>query len=118
ATPESPRPLVAADRAAAEQLFAALRCAHCHPAGEVDGGDTRELAPDLALAKVRLRRDWTERWLADPQRLQPGTRMPSYFHRDAQGRLVSPVPDVLGGDGERQLRALTDLLHDGIEPGR
>ena len=36
-------------------------------------------APDLAEAGGTVRRDWFERWMHDPQRLQPGTSMPQFF---------------------------------------
>jgi cytochrome c2 len=36
-------------------------------------------APDLADAGRTVRRDWFDRWMHDPQRLQPGTSMPQLF---------------------------------------
>ncbi len=36
-------------------------------------------APDIAEAGRTVRRDWFERWIDDPQRLQPGTSMPQLF---------------------------------------
>lgn len=36
-------------------------------------------APDLADAGRTVRREWFDRWMHDPQRLQPGTSMPQLF---------------------------------------
>ena len=36
-------------------------------------------APDLADAGLTVRREWFDRWMHDPQRLQPGTSMPQLF---------------------------------------
>jgi len=36
-------------------------------------------APDLADAGKTVRREWFDRWMHDPQRLQPGTSMPQLF---------------------------------------
>ena len=40
------------------------------------------MAPDLAEVPRRLRAQWLDDWLADPQKIQPGTRMPSNFPKD------------------------------------
>ncbi len=37
------------------------------------------IAPNLVLAKERLRPEWMLEWMIDPQRLQPGTKMPNFF---------------------------------------
>ncbi|MEK7249681.1 MAG: hypothetical protein AAB209_04580, partial [Bacteroidota bacterium] len=42
-------------------------------------------------------------WLADPGKIQEGTRMPTYFP-DGQ----SPLPDVLNGDAKKQMEAIRD----------
>jgi hypothetical protein len=36
-------------------------------------------APDLAEAGRTVRHDWFDRWIHDPQRLEPGTSMPQMF---------------------------------------
>src|SRR5262249_9838475 len=55
----------------------ALGCVSCHDlAGHVSTG-TR--GPDLALMSQRVRYPWYRRWLEQPQRMQPGTRMPTVF---------------------------------------
>jgi cbb3-type cytochrome oxidase cytochrome c subunit len=59
-------------------------------------------APDLALAHARLNPDWVERWITDPQKIMPGTKMPSFY--------PGGPPDVLGGSDEAQIRALRDYV--------
>jgi len=91
--------------AAGMNLFVKFQCAKCH---EVKPGATLGssfLAPDLTLAKHRLKPDWIVTWLADPQAVAPGTMMPGFFP-DGQ----SPAPDILEGDAKKQMSALRDYL--------
>ena len=67
--------------------------------------DITNLAPNLQMAVNRLKPDWIPLWLRDPNAIQQGTRMPSFFP-DGQ----SPAPDVLGGDAAKQMRALRDVV--------
>jgi hypothetical protein len=83
-----------------------LSCSSCHPGGDrPPEGSSEEWAPDLRLAGRRLRPEWMVRWLLDPQRLLPGTKMPSFFP-DAD----SGPEEILDGDEERQILALRDYL--------
>src|SRR3972149_4544113 len=45
------------------------------------------------------------RWLQDPQRVSPGTKMPSFFADETSG-----PEDILDGDEERQMLALRDYI--------
>ena len=83
------------------QLFDTYQCAKCHPSGPVSGEGAADLAPNLAMASSRLKPEWISGWLLDPQRLQPGTRMPQFFF-DGKG----PDESVLNGDANEQIRAL------------
>ncbi len=67
---------------------------------------TSFLAPDLGLTKKRLKYHWVEQWLTDPQALQSGTMMPTFF---SEGQ--SPIPDVLNGDAKTQIEAIRDYLY-------
>src|SRR5436190_2054059 len=78
-------------------------CFSCHQRGAVKPqGPPEGWAPDLALAHVRLGPEWIIKWLHDPQKVMPGTKMPSFF--------PGGPPDVLGGDDEAQIRALRDYV--------
>jgi hypothetical protein len=37
------------------------------------------LAPDLRMTHERLKPEWILDWLRNPQRIQPGTRMPQFW---------------------------------------
>jgi mono/diheme cytochrome c family protein len=93
-----------------------FNCFSCHQQGEKKPeGPEEGWAPDLAMAKSRLNPDWIVRWLRNPQALQPGTKMPSFYDFD------DPDPDgpddVLGGSDEEQVEALRDyILMLGAEP--
>jgi mono/diheme cytochrome c family protein len=100
ATPIDPRFLVPG-----KQLFDSYQCAKCHPAGPVKLGEggvvAANLAPNLALAATRLKPEWIVDWLQDPQQIQPGTQMPTFFYE-------GQVPDdtILEGDANKQIQAL------------
>ncbi len=44
-------------------------------------------------------------WLKEPQELQPGTMMPTFF---PEGQ--TPFQDILEGDAMRQIQAIRDYL--------
>ncbi len=93
-------------------------CWNCHQQGErKPQGPPEGWAPDLTLAHERLNPDWIERWITDPQKLMPGTKMPTYYMPgDLEG---SAPPDILGGDPHRQIRVLADyVFHLGARDGR
>jgi cbb3-type cytochrome oxidase cytochrome c subunit len=78
-------------------------CISCHDISGVRGGGTR--GPDLVRTRDRVRYDWYVRWMHQPQRLAPGTRMPQNFI-DGKALLTS----VYGGDGDKQIAALWAYL--------
>lgn len=90
--------------AAGTKLFESLQCLNCHYTGRIPEGKTpADLAPNLAMASGRLKPDWVLAWIARPDSIQPGTRMPN-FYPDMQ----SPDPEILKGDAQTQIRALRD----------
>jgi cbb3-type cytochrome oxidase cytochrome c subunit len=76
------------------------------PPGRAPG----DLAPDLGLAHERLRPEWIVRWLFDPQKIAPGTKMPTFFNEDPKDKTkrISQLPNILGGDAQAQMEALRD----------
>ncbi len=90
---------------AGRELFKTFQCIKCHQANPPAGLSASFLAPNLVMAKERLRPDWILAWLEDPQAIQEGTMMPTFFY-DGQ----SPVGDILDGDMHKQIRALRDYM--------
>jgi cbb3-type cytochrome oxidase cytochrome c subunit len=62
-----------------------LGCISCHDIAGIPNTGTR--GPDLATTNQRVRYDWYLRWLEQPQRMAPNTRMPQIF---VNGK--SPLP--------------------------
>jgi len=89
-----------------KKLFEDYQCLSCHYTGKIpEGKSPADLAPNLALAKERLKPDWILDWIARPDSIQPGTRMPNYFP-DMQASDSS----ILGGNAREQIRALRDYI--------
>lgn len=92
---------------AGKKLFEMFQCIKCHqpsdPQAQALGASF--LAPDLTLSKIRLKPNWVIDWLRDPQEIQPGTMMPTFF---PEGQ--SPAPDILEGDSLKQIEAIRDYL--------
>jgi mono/diheme cytochrome c family protein len=91
--------------AAGKQLMSPdyFNCFSCHVQGDKNPeGPPEGWAPNLAMAKHRLNPDWIIQWLHDPQKVQPGTKMPSFY--------PGGPDDIFGGDEERQIRAIRDYL--------
>jgi cytochrome c2 len=68
-----------ASAAFGKKMFDAYQCAKCHALREDQALTDDIVAPNLILAKERLRPEWMLQWLIDPQTLQPGTKMPNFF---------------------------------------
>ncbi len=92
--------------ARARSLFESrdINCASCHVRGDITPeGDPSDWAPDLSLASKRLKPGWIVRWLLNPQLIQPGTKMPSFFRKDA-------FQDLFSGTPTDQVEAIKDLI--------
>jgi cbb3-type cytochrome oxidase cytochrome c subunit len=92
-------------------------CISCHDmAGQPNTG-TR--GPDMASTNQRVRFEWYTRWLDDPQRMEPGTRMPTVFPNG-----TTSIKSLLGGDARVQSQAIWEYLSlganlplpEGLEP--
>jgi mono/diheme cytochrome c family protein len=107
--PYEPRPVVQpAMVAVGQELFNKWQCVKCHVvAGKLPNQEPANMAPDLANVPKRLRADWLPHWLADPLRIQPGTRMPANFPADPA---ENAYPDILGGDQKQQIEAVRAYL--------
>jgi cytochrome c2 len=102
----TPSELEAAEKLFSDDYFA---CANCHIVGnKVPGGSPDSWAPNFALSKNRLKPEWIEQWIMNPQSLLPGTKMPNYF--DPQAFDVSGPDDILNGDEHEQIRVLRNFL--------
>jgi mono/diheme cytochrome c family protein len=90
---------------AARTLMSAdyFSCFSCHQQGDrKPEGPPEGWAPDLGMASQRLNPAWIVQWLHNPQALQPGTKMPSFY--------PGGPDDVLGGNEDQQIQAITDYL--------
>jgi mono/diheme cytochrome c family protein len=84
----------------------ALGCIKCHTFNGVKAEGVQGI--DLTLMPGRLKRDWFHAYVADPQQIRPGTRMPASF---LKGKSV--LPDVLDGTAATQIEAMWLYLQDG-----
>ncbi len=90
----------------AEALFqsATVNCVSCHIQGDImPEGKPSDWAPDLSISKDRLRPSWINDWLSDPQKVQPGTKMPTFFSDGMYQEFISGSPKV-------QIKAIVDFL--------
>jgi cytochrome c551/c552 len=88
-------------------LFEKNQCNSCHPAGGVNPSnpDPSNWGPDLALTAARLKTTWVSDWLKDPQALQPGTKMPTFF-----GERVDGEYNAFVDDWKEQIRGMQHYL--------
>jgi hypothetical protein len=66
---------------------------------------------NLALSAKRLLKPYYQRWVRNPLRVDPASKMPVYF--DEEGR--SPLTEVFGGDGAKQIEAIWQYIRLGDE---
>jgi cbb3-type cytochrome oxidase cytochrome c subunit len=106
------KPRLTEEQTATAQLLLSeeyFSCFSCHQQGEKNPeGPPGDWAPDLSLAKQRLRPDWVQQWITNPQVLEPGTKMPTYFDPDYFDE--SGPDDILDGNEELQIKVITDYI--------
>jgi len=97
----------------ARSLFSstAAPCLKCHATGD-PAHDKIATAPNFLLAKTRLKPDWVERWLIDPQAISPGTAMPSGLFKKEGGQWVfsGPTPSSFQGYERDHTKLLVDYI--------
>ncbi len=82
-------------------------CTVCHDVGKAPATAPFEApAVNLAWSAERLRLSYYERWLLNPQRVDPETKMPRYSDSNVRTQLKQ----VLDGDGRRQFDAIREYL--------
>jgi mono/diheme cytochrome c family protein len=88
----------------------ALSCINCHTWGphRLPGAE----GMDLQVTTSRLQPGWFQSWLKHPQKMRPGTRMPTAW---PQGKTF--FKDVAGGDVDRQIDAIWAFLSVGNKGG-
>ncbi len=85
-------------------------CVACHNVGSAEAVGVFEApGPNFTLVKERMRREYFDRWMWAPTRVEPGTKMPTVY---AWGK-PSTLDDVLGGDAGKQIDALWAYLQTG-----
>jgi mono/diheme cytochrome c family protein len=86
-----------------------FNCIQCHGIGSAPAVAIFE-APgiNLGYAGQRLQKDFYHRWMLNPLRFDPNTRMPKFAHDDG----TSPLTDVLGGQARDQFEAIWQQLRE------
>jgi mono/diheme cytochrome c family protein len=83
-----------------------LGCVKCHTFAGHKAEGVQGI--DMLLMPKRLQHDWFYRYLLDPQKLRPGTRMPTAW---TNGMTV--LEDVLDGSTAQQIESIWIYLQDG-----
>jgi cytochrome c2 len=100
APPDAALAALGANLVSAEKGFA---CVTCHGIGDKPPTQVFEVqGVNFALSAARLRPDYFKRWMRNPQRIDPSSKMPRYA--DAQGKTA--FAQILGGDADRQFDAM------------
>jgi hypothetical protein len=111
--PEQVPVLSAKETDMARSLFSstAAPCLKCHATGD-PAHDKIATAPNFLLAKERLKPDWAERWVLDPQAISPGTSMPSGLFRRENNHWVfaGPTPPSFQGYDKDHSKLLVDYI--------
>lgn len=85
----------------------ALACVDCHAVGKqsaLAGNDTVTI--NFTHIPDRLRREYFDRYVIDPQRWLPGTMMPKFVNDDGR----TGVTNHFGGDASRQFDAIWNYM--------
>jgi cytochrome c551/c552 len=111
--PEPPPALTAKETDMARSLFSspAAPCLKCHATGD-PAHDKTATAPNFLQAKGRLKPDWVERWIIDPQAISPGTSMPSGLFKRENNRWTfsGPTPASFNGYDKDHTKLLVEYI--------
>jgi len=111
--PEEIPELTAKETEMARGLFSSTSapCLKCHATGDPTH-DRTATAPNFLQAKGRLKADWVERWIIDPQAISPGTSMPSGLFKRENNRWVfaGPTPASFQAYDKDQTKLLVDYI--------
>jgi mono/diheme cytochrome c family protein len=96
--------------AAGQKLIGAaggFSCVQCHAVGAAPPLAPFEApAANMKYISERLRKDYYDRWMLNPIKVDPGTKMPAFA--DAEGK--SAIRDVYEGDAVKQFEAVWQFL--------
>ncbi|MBI3846858.1 MAG: c-type cytochrome [Planctomycetes bacterium] len=109
------------DEPVAKQMFEKAKCQSCHVTSDPPvATDKDKVAPNLLLAKVRLKPNWVNEWLLNPQALQPNTKMPSFYDdtdftpNPSLAKFFEPAnendPDAIKKQAHKQIDVFRDYL--------
>jgi mono/diheme cytochrome c family protein len=111
--PEQRTELTAKEMDMARSLFSspAAPCLKCHATGD-PAHDKTATAPNFLQAQGRLKPDWVERWIIDPQAISPGTSMPSGLFKRENNRWTfsGPTPSSFVGYDKDQTKLLVEYI--------
>jgi cytochrome c551/c552 len=111
--PEPGTTLTAKETDMARSLFSSTSapCLKCHATGDV-AHDRFATAPNFLLARGRLKPDWVERWIIDPQTISPGTAMPSglFKRENNQWVFAGPMPPSFQGYDKDHTKLLVNYI--------
>ena len=111
--PEEVPVLTTKETEMARSLFSstAAPCLKCHATGD-PAHDRSATAPNFLQARGRLKPDWMERWIIDPQAISPGTSMPSGLFKKVNGQWVfsGPTPPSFHGYDKDHTKLLVDYI--------
>lgn len=106
----TPKLSVAVKKAKSEGRFMvgnqAFGCVKCHNFREHNSGGVQGM--NMTVLTERLKHDWFARYLLDPNKFRPQTRMPAIWPFGQ-----SQLPKILGGDTDQQIEAVWLYLSDG-----
>ena len=81
-------------------------CNTCHAIGGTKATAAFEVEGiNFSLVHERIRKEWYDRWMDNPESVRPGTKMPKYSERGKSQRT-----DILDGDAKAQFDAIWEYL--------
>lgn len=85
-------------------------CTACHDMGKTEAvGVFESPGPNFMYVKERIRREYYDRWIWLPSRVEPGTKMPQVYMFGKPSLLA----DILDGDASKQVEAIWQYILEG-----
>jgi mono/diheme cytochrome c family protein len=101
---------------AGQVLFDTLKCAACHMKSEADLTKEGVNAPNFENVRRRLKPEWINLWLKDPQKMAKGTNMPTFDwkHLSAEdgddARKAKGLPPITDAEAQARIEAIKSYV--------
>jgi cbb3-type cytochrome oxidase cytochrome c subunit len=103
-----------------KMLWSQSRCNLCHITGGKGGNHQKVYAPDLSKVGTKVNREWLFKWIKDPNKYFPETKMPRFRFTDEEAKALVEyiMNEFVDDDYEPEYTKPVPIAVESIEKGK